>query len=168
MPIQHSIEIRPAEHSPRSSRNAVPNQERKRLVPWQWRETILVIEDEAEMRSLLAWALRRDGYHVFAFANGDDALTWLGPGVLDGDLERVPSAIVCDIRVPFVSGLDVLRSLRLCGERIPMIMITGFPDESTREEALQLGAHCVLDKPFSLDALRSQVRRALAGGDQED
>lgn len=168
MSFQHHLEIQPLAHAPQPSRLAPSQHERKRLVPWQWKETVLVIEDEPEMRSLLTWALRREGYHVFAFANGDDVLTWLGPGVLDGDLERVPSAIVCDIWIPYFSGLEILESLRLAGERIPMIMITGFPDESTRQQAMQLGASCMLEKPFALDVLCAAVHRAIARSDRVD
>lgn len=166
MSFQHHLEIQPLEHAQQTSRVAPRQQERKRLVSWQWKETVLVIEDEAEMRSLIAWALRREGYHVFAFANGDDALTWLGPGVLDGEVERVPSAIVCDVRIPYFSGLEILESLRLAGERIPMIMITAFPDESTRAQAMRLGASCMLEKPFALDELCTAVHRAVAGGER--
>lgn len=168
MSFQYHLETQPLAHGPQPSRLGSGQQERKRLVPWQWKETILVIEDEAEMRSLLTWALRREGYHVFAFANGDDALTWLGPGALDGEVERVPSAIVCDIRIPYYSGLEILESLRLAGERIPMIMITGFPDDSTRNDAMRLGASCLLEKPFALEVLCTAVHRAVATGEGFD
>ena len=129
---------------------------------WQRRPTVIVVEDDVEMRSLLTWALRRAGYRVVAFANGDDALTWLGPGALDGEVERVPSAIVCDIRIPYFSGLEILASLRLAAERIPTILITALPDEETRREAARLGATCLLEKPFALEALCQAVSRAVA------
>lgn len=134
---------------------------RKRLVTWQRGRTLLLIEDDREMRRMLAAALRRDGYVVVEAANGDDALDWLGPGVLDGDVERVPDLIVSDIRLPYFTGLEILESIRVAARRIPVILITGFPDRETYAEAYQLGAECVLEKPFDLAELRAAVHLAL-------
>lgn len=134
---------------------------RKRLVPWGRQRTLLLIEDDTEMRRMLAAALRRDGHAVVEAANGDDALDWLGPGVLDGDLERLPDLIVSDIRLPYFTGLEILESLQVATRRIPMILITGFPDRETHAQASRLGAECVLEKPFDLGELRAAVHLAL-------
>ncbi len=122
---------------------------------------ILLVEDHDELRALLASALRRDGYAVVECANGDDALDWLGPGVLEGDLEQLPAAIVSDIRLPYFTGLDILAGVSSGVERIPVILITAFPDEETTALAFQLGARCVLAKPFPLEDLRRALRSAL-------
>ena len=137
---------------------------RKRLVPWRHGRTLLLIEDDTEMRRMLAAALRRDGHVVVEAANGDDALDWLGPGVLDGDVERVPDLVVSDIRLPYFTGLEILESLQVSARRIPVILITGFPDRETYEQASQLGAACVLEKPFDLGELRAAVHLALRAG----
>ncbi len=134
---------------------------RKQLVPWRPGRTLLLIEDDTEMRRMLAAALRRDGHVVIEAANGDDALDWLGPGVLDGDLERVPDLVVSDIRLPYFTGLEILESLQVAPRRIPVILITGFPDRETYAQASQLGAECVLEKPFDLGELRAAVHLAL-------
>jgi DNA-binding NtrC family response regulator len=126
-------------------------------------ETLLVIEDDPQMRSLLAATLRKDGYLVKTLQNGDDALVWLGPGVLYGERSRRPSIIVSDIRLPFASGFEILESVGLATHRIPVILITGFGDDETRAHAMELGACCVLDKPFDMHTLRDAVRRVLAG-----
>ena len=149
----------------RAQRRALPTdlselQERKRLVRRRGR-TLLLVEDDLEMRRMLAAALRRDGHLVIEAANGDDALDWLGPGVLDGDLERVPDLIVSDIRLPYFTGLEILESLQVSTRRIPVILITGFPDRETFAQASQLGAACVLEKPFDLGELRAAVHLAL-------
>ena len=134
---------------------------RKRLVPCELGCTLLLVEDDTEMRRLLAAALRRDGHLVIEAANGDEALDWLGPGVLDGDTERVPDLVVSDIRLPYFSGLEILESLQVAARRIPVILITGFPDRDTHARASELGAECVLEKPFDLDELRATVHTAL-------
>jgi DNA-binding response OmpR family regulator len=134
---------------------------RKRLVPWRRGDMLLLIEDDTEMRRMLASALRRDGYHVIEQANGDDALDWLGPGVLDGDIERLPDLVVSDVRLPYFTGLEILESLKVARRRIPVILITGFPDQDTYAQAAALGAECVLEKPFDLGELRAAVHIAL-------
>ena len=135
--------------------------ERKRLAPWRSRSTVLLIEDDLEMRRMLAAALRRDGHRVVEAANGDDALEWLGPGALDGDLERIPDLVVSDIRLPYFTGLEILESLQIVARRIPVVLITAFPDRETMAEAARLGAECVLAKPFELGELRAAVHLAL-------
>jgi DNA-binding response OmpR family regulator len=135
--------------------------ERKRPVSWRRRCTLLLVEDDTEMRRMLAAALRRDGHSVIEAGNGDDALDWIGPGVLDGDLERIPDLVVSDIRLPYFSGLEILESLHVASRRIPVILITGFPDRDTHALAEQLGASCVLEKPFDLGELRAAIQLAL-------
>lgn len=134
---------------------------RKSLVPWRRGATLLLVEDDTEMRRMLAAALRRDGHVVVEAANGDDALDWLGPGVLDGDVERVPDLVVSDVRLPYFTGLEILESLQVAARRIPVILITGFPDRETYAQAARLGADCVLEKPFDLGELRAAVHLAL-------
>ena len=136
-------------------------EEHKRLIPWDRTPTILLVEDDEDMREMLASELRRDGYRVVEAADGDDAVDWLGVGILDGDPERLPAVIVSDICLPYVSGLDILEGARLSPWRLPVILITGFGDADTHERARDLGAECVLDKPFSMQTLRAAVRSAL-------
>ncbi len=138
-----------------------PALEHKRLVPWDRAPTILLVEDDEDMRELLASVLRRDGYRVVEAADGDDAVDWLGVGILDGDPERLPALIVSDICLPYVSGMEILEGARLSPWKLPVILITGFGDEATHSRARDLGAVCVLDKPFSMQTLRNEVRRTL-------
>jgi DNA-binding response OmpR family regulator len=138
----------------------------ERRVARRRRSTILLVEDDRDMRELLATTLRRDGYDVLECANGDDALDWLGPGVLDGDLERLPAAIISDVRLPYFTGLDILAGVSCAREPIPVILITGFPDQETYEQAFELGARSVLAKPFRLDDLRGALWTALQPGER--
>ena len=119
--------------------------------------TILLIEDDTEMRRLLERALMQEGYHVVAVEDGDQALDWLGLCLFDGSLENVPALIVSDVRLPHFSGLELLEGLLGAATEIPVILITGFPSEETYAEAFELGAARVLAKPFDLDALRLAV-----------
>jgi DNA-binding NtrC family response regulator len=126
-------------------------------VPPRHEQTILLIEDDTEMRRLLERALVRDGYQVVAVGDGDQALDWLGLCLEGRSLENVPALIVSDVRLPRFSGLELLEGL-LCAEpEIPVILITGFPSEETYAEAFGLGAARVLAKPFDLDTLRLAV-----------
>ena len=134
---------------------------RKRLVPAQHRSTILLVEDDPDMRRMLAATLRRDGHFVIEAANGEAAFDWLAPGVLEDDLERIPDLVVSDVRLPHYSGLEILEGLQVSRPRIPVILITAFPDQETHDLAARLGAQCVLEKPFELSQLRAAVHLAL-------
>jgi len=145
----------------RTLRERLLGEEWKVLVPAGRGPTILLVEDDCEMREMLASALRRDGYIVIEAADGDDALEWLGIGALEGAPARWPSLLVSDVRLPRISGLDLVEGLSLAPERVPVVMITGFGDADTHARALELGATCVLDKPFDLTEFRYAVRSAL-------
>lgn len=135
--------------------------ESKALVPVRDGPTILLVEDDDAMREMLASALRRDGYTVIEAADGDDAVEWLGIGALDGEPRRWPALLISDIRLPFLSGLDILEGLAPALEQLPVVLITGFGDAATHARARALGATCVLDKPFELSDFRYAVRAAL-------
>ena len=147
--------------SPQSGGTWTAREGRDRPVSWRRRPTILLVEDDAEMRRLIATHLHRDGYEVVECATGDDALDWLGPGVLEGDLERLPAAIVTDVRLPYYSGIEILAGVSCARDPVPVILITGFPDAETYATAFELGARCVLAKPFALDDLRGALWAAL-------
>ena len=129
--------------------------------------TILLIEDDLEMRRMLERALVRDGYDVVAVEDGDQALDWLGLSLVDGSLENVPALIVSDVRLPHFSGLELLEGLLGAAQEVPVILITGFPSEETYAEAFELGAARVLAKPFDLDALRFAVFTVLEAHSQQ-
>jgi DNA-binding response OmpR family regulator len=144
----------------RAESNAA-RRKRKRNVPAKEGPTVLLVEDDPDMREMLAVVLRAEGYVVVEAADGDDALDWLGDGVLEGEPSRLPAVIVSDIYLPYFSGLDILEGVQLAPSRLPVILITGFGDAETHARARELGAVCVLDKPFAMDDLRSAVKGAL-------
>jgi len=118
---------------------------------------VLVAEDDAEMRSLIATALAADGCDVLEASDGRELFEILAAMSPPGSRLEPPDIIVSDIRMPGPSGLDGLALLRQSTWSVPVIVITGFGDLATHDEARRLGAAIVLDKPFDMEVLRTAV-----------
>ncbi len=114
---------------------------------------LLVVDDERSMRELLSIVLRREGYAVTLAENGRTALDRLERGRFD--------LLISDIKMPDMSGVDVLREAKRIDSDIVGIMITAFAAADTAIEAMRLGAHDYLSKPFDVDELKIKVRNAL-------
>jgi two-component system response regulator PilR (NtrC family) len=114
---------------------------------------ILVVDDEGSMREMLRIVLKRDGYEVVTAENGRGAL-----GILQGEPVDM---LLSDIRMPDVSGVEVLRAAKETNREIVAFMMTAFASTETAVEALRLGAVDYLTKPFSMDELRMKVRQHL-------
>jgi DNA-binding response OmpR family regulator len=117
---------------------------------------ILLAEDDAEMASLLVGALHNAGYETVTCSDGLQLLRRLKFTKEDGGEEY--DLVISDIRMPNVSGLDVLRAESYGGEFPPVILITAFGDEWTHGKARYLGAIDVFDKPFDIGELINRVR----------
>jgi two-component system response regulator PilR (NtrC family) len=114
---------------------------------------ILVVDDERSMRELLAIVLRREGYEVLLAENGRTAIELL---------EREPvDLLISDIKMPDLSGVDVLRAAKTIDQDILGIMITAFASTDTAVEAMRLGACDYLSKPFDIDLLKMKVREKI-------
>ena len=114
---------------------------------------ILVVDDERSMRELLAIVLRREGYEVLLAENGRTAIELL---------EREPvDLLISDIKMPDLSGVDVLRAAKRIDQDILGIMITAFASTETAVEAMRLGACDYLSKPFDIDLLKMKVREKI-------
>jgi len=120
-------------------------------------QRILLVDDDADMRSLLADVLSDEGYDVIQAANGAEALVLL-------HRERF-AAILLDKRMPGLSGMDLLPGLRVTCPETPVIVITAFGDAHTAAEGTAKGAFGLLFKPFRMDELRAMLDHALARGD---
>jgi len=118
---------------------------------------VLLAEDDAEFRHLLATVLAEEGYEVVEAGDGLALLASI-EDTLTVRRER-PEAflVVTDVRMPGLTGLDVLAILRCANRVTPVILITAFGDEATHAEGRELGAVAVFDKPFNVDALRATV-----------
>jgi len=121
---------------------------------------ILLAEDDDEMRILLTWSLRWEGYEVVECRNGTDLLDALSGATAEDEADGV-ALVISDIRMPGISGLDVLRSLRLSESFPPVVLITAFGDEETHAEADRLGAIALFDKPFDIEDLVAKVHEIL-------
>ena len=114
---------------------------------------ILVADDERSMRELLAIVLRREGYEVLLAENGRAAIELL---------EREPvDLLISDIKMPDLSGVEVLRAAKRVDQDILGIMITAFASTETAIEAMRLGACDYLSKPFDIDLLKMKVREKI-------
>jgi two-component system response regulator PilR (NtrC family) len=114
---------------------------------------VLVVDDERSMRELLSIVLRREGYDVTVAENGRSAVAAMERGRFD--------LLISDIKMPDMSGVDVLREAKRLDADILGIMITAFASADTAIEAMRLGAHDYLSKPFDVDELKIKVRNAL-------
>ncbi|HEY2512655.1 MAG TPA: response regulator [Polyangiaceae bacterium] len=124
---------------------------------------VAVAEDDDDMRQLVADALRRDGLRVLEFSNGVQLLMRLAHQSRRYEPHPRIDLIVSDVRMPTMTGLEILRGLRSGGCRTPVIVMTAFGDPETRREVESLNA-VLLDKPLSLADLGREVRRMLEAG----
>jgi two-component system response regulator (stage 0 sporulation protein F) len=124
---------------------------------------VVVVDDDVEVRRLLVDVLTKDGHSVTDLVDGDQLLRLLDQTDPRRPAFLPPDLIVMDVRMPGLSGLDVLAALRSSRSVAPVILITAFGDGRTHETAHRLGAAAIFDKPFELDDLRRAVERVLAG-----
>lgn len=121
---------------------------------------ILLAEDDDEMRLLLADCLRRKGYHVTECPNGLHLVEHLTGLVTRGERPDF-DLIISDIRMPWISGLQVFKGLKAKHALPPVILITAFGDDETHAQARKLGVAAIYDKPFDLDVLLEKVEKVL-------
>ncbi|MDZ7305005.1 MAG: response regulator [candidate division KSB1 bacterium] len=120
---------------------------------------VLLAEDDHEMRALLARVLRKAGYEVTECSNGVELLEHLGSYFLPDEEHEEIDLIISDIRMPGVSGLEILEGLSKHDDFTPFILITAFGDTETHAQAERFGALAMFDKPFDIDDLLAKVRK---------
>jgi len=114
---------------------------------------ILVVDDEKSMRDFLSIFLKQEGYQVKCASSGRDAFELLEKKEFD--------LVITDIKMPDISGVDVLRKINSINLNTPVIMITAFASNETALEALQEGVYDYILKPFNVDEMKIIVKRAL-------
>lgn len=114
---------------------------------------ILVVDDEESIRDLCARVLSRAGFTVDTAANGEEALLKLR--------ESAFALVISDIRMPGISGLEVLEAAKASVPGIRVVLITGFGTPHTLSRARQAGADRILTKPFNPMELLAAVRESL-------
>ncbi|HSV55595.1 MAG TPA: response regulator transcription factor [Magnetospirillaceae bacterium] len=117
--------------------------------------SILIVEDEPEIRELIAYNLGRDGYTVIQAATGEEGIKLAS--------KSNPDAIVLDVMLPGMDGLEVLRRLKSdpALRRIPVILGTARGEDTDVVSGLELGADDYVTKPFSPKVLIARIRAAL-------
>jgi two-component system response regulator MprA len=121
---------------------------------------ILVVDDEPAVRRALERALKLESYEVELAADGREALDLLA--------ENPADAIVLDVMMPGVDGLEVTRRLRAAGDKTPILMLTARDAIDDRVQGLDAGADDYLVKPFALRELQARVRALLRRASEED
>src|SRR6476619_5359641 len=114
---------------------------------------LLIVDDELGMRQFLTHLFQREGHLVRVAENGRDALEQLR--------QQAPDLIISDIRMPDMSGVDLLREARALLPEVEVVMMTAFANVDTAREAFLLGAYDFVQKPFDNDLLKETVTRAL-------
>jgi two-component system OmpR family response regulator len=124
---------------------------------------LLIVDDEDNLRSMLAAALRHHGYEITAVENGRDALRTVA--------DARPDLVVLDVMMPDLDGFEVCRRMRADGDRTPVVFLTARDDTEDKVRGLTLGGDDYLQKPFSLDELVARVeavlRRTGSGADAD-
>ncbi|MBW3558404.1 MAG: phosphate regulon transcriptional regulator PhoB [Proteobacteria bacterium] len=117
--------------------------------------SILVVEDEDALATLLQYNLEKEGYRVSVAGDGEEALARVE--------EAQPDLVILDWMLPKVSGIEVCRRIRARGEsrNLPVIMLTARGEESDRIRGLDTGADDYVSKPFSMTELTARVRAVL-------
>ena len=125
---------------------------------------ILVVDDESAIRRALRPPLVELGFQVLEASRGEEALQTLRASVFD--------AVLLDVNMPGIGGIETLRRIRAFAPRLPILMLTVRDQEEDKVEALELGADDYVTKPFStrelIARIRSAVRRVRAPARAED
>jgi DNA-binding response OmpR family regulator len=125
------------------------------------RLTVLLAEDDANLRSMLAIVIRRDGHRVREFRDGGELRAHLRGMSAENRRALDDVLVVTDLRMPDVDGLTLMQELRGLGRPLPFILLTAFGSSEVHTAARALGAISVLDKPFDFDDLREVIRSHL-------
>jgi len=118
--------------------------------------TILVVDDERSMRDFLKILLVKDGHNVVTAEDGEKALAYLSNHSVD--------LVISDIRMPGMSGLELLEAIRMDSADLPVVMITAFASPNDAVRAMKSGAYDYISKPFNVDEIKSVIHSATNRG----
>jgi len=115
--------------------------------------SLLIVDDELSMREFLEILLRKEGYGVSTASQGEEALALLERHTYD--------LVICDIMMPRVDGMQVLRRVKETSPGTQVVMITAFASTETAVEAMKIGAYDYITKPFKVDEIKLCLSKAL-------
>ena len=117
------------------------------------KSTVLVVDDEEALRSVLSNELINEGYDVQTASDGDDAMA---------EIDKTPfDLVLLDIKMPRVSGFEVLKHIKERAGGTKVVMLTGFADLKNAIESKKLGADDFVSKPYDLVDLLTTIERVL-------
>ena len=114
---------------------------------------IAIVDDEEPVRDATKRLVRSMGYHASTFASADE--------FLKSEQIQDTSCLITDVQMPGLSGIDLQEHLVARGHCIPIIFMTGYPNDSVRARAMKAGAVCFLNKPFDEDHFIGCLDKAL-------
>jgi len=120
---------------------------------------IAIVDDDESVREAATNLFRSMGFDAVAFPSAE--------AFLNSDSVEKASCLVLDVQMPGMSGLQLQSYLAGSGRHIPIVFVTGYPDDAVRNKALSSGAVCFLTKPFSEGDLLGGLRTALTSGDPD-
>jgi len=118
-----------------------------------FRASVLVVDDESAIRDSLRMILEYEGYRVEEAASGPAALARMG--------DRPPDAVLLDVKMPEMDGIEVLRAMRERGYDMPVLVVSGHADVATAVEATRLGAYDFFEKPLQRERVLVSLRNAV-------
>jgi len=116
---------------------------------------ILLVDDEANLRTVFSDVLKRAGYRVNTVEDGHEAVKEVE--------ENTYNLALVDLRMPRMDGIEVLENIKKRKPELPVIIYTGYGSVTTAVEAMRKGASDYLNKPFSPQELKLSIRKALEG-----
>lgn len=147
---------------PRAQPTTTASEQRVRPVtPPHGTETVLLVEDQAEVRTLARRVLHRQGYVVLEAQDGPEALAVADRH--DGAIDLV----LTDAVMPTLSGSEVVRELQARRPDVKVLFMSGYTEDEIIRRDISTGAEVLLEKPFTIDALAHAVRKVLDGGGDE-
>lgn len=118
---------------------------------------VLIMDDETDIRKVVRMTLQKAGYDVLEAENGEKAIEVLN----SGENRLLLDVIICDIRMPKVNGIEAIAYFRKNYPRVPLIVLTGFPDTDMATSLLREGVLDYLVKPVEGEKLKAAVARAM-------
>ncbi|GIW53632.1 MAG: hypothetical protein KatS3mg082_0036 [Nitrospiraceae bacterium] len=118
---------------------------------------ILVVDDEPDIRKVVRMTLQKAGYDVLEAENGEKAIDIINTG----ENRVMLDVVICDIRMPKINGVEAIAYFRKEYPRVPLIVLTGFPDTDMATSLMRDGVVDYLVKPVEGDKLKAAVARAM-------
>ena len=113
---------------------------------------VIIVDDDSAMRDSLSDYFTLSGFEVMAYESGLEMLKEI--------INIGPCVIICDLKMPIINGIEVLKKLKSIVNPVPLIMLTAHGNIQTAVEAIQNGAYDFLEKPFNPDDLKKMVGQA--------